>query len=261
QGAFFAFGAYASYVLLNKFNAYGLVEGAGLLSSIGIFILALIASVILGLIIGLVLEKIIIRRVYGDHLKQILITMGSNMVMLQILILIWGPNEDFVPIPGAFDGSFMLGDIVVSKFRVVAIIVGLIVLAAIQWVMTKTKLGIIVRAGVENPETVQTIGYNINRIFTGVFIVGAALAAIGGSMFTMYKMTVYPHCGDEYMIFALIVVIIGGLGSITGCFYGALMVGLAFNYVAFLAPQLALGTNIAIMLIVLLIKPKGLMGR
>jgi branched-chain amino acid transport system permease protein len=128
-------------------------------------------------------------------------------------------------------------------------------------VLKKTKLGIIVRAGVENREVVQAMGYDIHRIFTGVFAAGAALAAVGGAMWSMFKEQIHPAMGEENLIFALIVVIIGGLGSVTGSFLGAIMVGLAFNYVAFLMPKLALGVNIMIMAIILLIRPTGLFGR
>ena len=127
--------------------------------------------------------------------------------------------------------------------------------------LLKTKIGLIVRAGVENREAVQATGYNINRIFTGVFTVGAALAGIGGTMWCIFQQQVYPEIGLENIIFAMIVVIIGGLGSVTGSFLGAIIVGLSFNYVAFLLPKLALGVNILIMATVLLIRPRGLMGK
>ena len=158
-------------------------------------------------------------------------------------------------------GPWDFYDVIVNKFRAVAIIVGVGLYAAIQIVLNKTKLGIIVRAGVENREVVQVMGYNIHRIFTGVFAAGAAMAAVGGAMWAIFKEQIHPGMGEANLIFALIVVIIGGLGSVTGSFLGAIMVGLAFNYVAFLVPKLALGVNILIMAIILLIRPTGLMGR
>jgi branched-chain amino acid transport system permease protein len=142
-----------------------------------------------------------------------------------------------------------------------AIIIGLGVYIVIQLVLKKTKLGIIVRAGVENREVVQSMGYNIHRIFTGVFAAGAALAAVGGAMWSIFKEQIHPAMGEENLIFALIIVIIGGMGSVTGSFLGAIMVGLAFNYVAFLVPKLALGVNIIIMAVILLIRPTGLFGQ
>ncbi len=261
HGAFFAWGAYAGFSFLNILDKKGWLDLATLSQSVGSLALVLVLSLIVGGLLGIILEKIIIRKTYGNHLKQILITMGAALVMSEIIKIFWGPNDEALKVPAAFQDSWDIFNIVVTKFRVVAIVVGGIFFTAIQLVLRKTKLGIIVRAGVENKEIVQVMGYNIQRIFMGVFAAGAALAAMGGTMFSIFNGHVYPGMGDENLIFALIVVIIGGMGSITGSFLGAIMVGLAFNYVAFLVPKLALGVNILIMAIILLIRPTGLMGR
>jgi branched-chain amino acid transport system permease protein len=209
----------------------------------------------------MIMERVIIRKAYGSHLKQILITMGVSLIMVEIVKVIWGANDEVMPVPDTFVGSFDISDVIINKFRVMAICIGVLVLVVVQLILKKTKLGIIVRAGVENREVVQTMGYNIQRVFTGVFAAGSALAAMGGTMWSIFKEQIHPAMGDANLIFALIVVIIGGLGSVTGSFLGAVMVGLAFNYVAFLAPKLALGVNILIMAIILLIRPKGLLGQ
>ncbi len=261
HGAFFAWGAYAGFSLLGFLNRKGWVEMASLEKSIGSLLLVLLLSLAVGAILGLILEKMIIRKTYGNHLKQILITMGAALVMTEIIKIFWGPNDEAIAIPAAFQNSWDLFNVVVNKFRGVAILVGGSVFVGIQLVLRKTKLGIIVRAGVENKEIVQVMGYNIQRIFAGVFAAGAGLAAMGGVMISLFNGHIYPGMGDENLIFALIVVIIGGLGSVTGSFLGALMVGLAFNYVSFLVPKLALGVNIMIMAIILLIRPRGLLGR
>jgi branched-chain amino acid transport system permease protein len=261
HGAFFAWGAYSGFTLLNYLDRLGWIETATMGQSLGDLLLVLLLALLVGAVLGLILEKVIIRRTYGNHLKQILITMGGALVMAEIIRIFWGPNDEAVRVPAALQGSWDLYDVLVSKFRGVAILVGLIIFGIIQMVLRKTKLGIIVRAGVENKEIVQVMGYNIQRIFSGVFAAGAALAAMGGVMFAIFNGRIYPAMGDENLIFALIVVIIGGMGSVTGSFLGAIMVGLAFNYVAFLVPKLALGVNILIMAVILLIRPKGLMGR
>ena len=261
HGGFFVFGAYFGFSTLNWLNSFGWVETGTYLQSILSVLIALGVSVLVGLALGLLMERVIIRRVYGDHLKQILITMGAALVMAEIIKIIWGPNDEVILVPAGFMGSYDIMDVIINKFRVVAIVVGAVVFTAIQLVLMKTKLGIIVRAGVENREVVQSMGYNIRRVFTGVFCAGAALAAVGGCMWSIFKEQIHPAMGDENLIFALIVVIIGGMGSVAGSFVGAIMVGLAFNYVAFLVPKLALGVNILIMAIILLLKPKGLMGR
>jgi branched-chain amino acid transport system permease protein len=261
HGALFAWGAYVGYSILRALNVAGWVETGSFVQSMGSILLALAAAAIVGALLGLILERVIIRQVYGDHLKQILITMGASLVLVEIIKIYWGPNDEVTLVPLAFQGSFDVLDVIVNKFRVLAIIVGVAVFTAIQLVLTRTKLGIIVRAGVENREIVQAIGYNINRIFTGVFIAGAALAAVGGTMWSVFKEQIHPEMGGENFIYALMVVVIGGLGSVTGSFLGALILGLAFNYVAFLLPKLALGVNILIMATILLIRPAGLMGR
>ena len=261
HGGFFVFGAYFGFSTLNWLNGLGWVETGTMAQSVLSVLVALGVSVLGGLVLGLLMERVIIRGVYGDHLKQILITMGAALVMAELVKILWGPNDEVVLVPAGFMGSYDIMDVVINKFRVAAIVVGVAVFAAVELVLRRTKLGIIVRAGVENREVVQSLGYNINRIFTGVFCAGAALAAVGGCMWSIFKEQIHPGMGDENLIFALIVVIIGGMGSVAGSFIGAVMVGLAFNYVAFLVPKLALGVNILIMAIILLLKPTGLMGR
>ena len=261
HGAFFAWGAYLGFSVLNGLNTLGWVETGTMGQSIASVLIAMAAALLIGLVLGWLLERLIIRQVYGNHLKQILITMGASMVMAEIIKVLWGPNQELMLVPQGFMGSWDISDVVINKFRVAAIVAGLAVYLGIMAVMLKTKLGIIIRAGVENREVVQTLGYNINRIFTGVFMAGAALAAMGGAMWGIFREQITPAMGDENLIFALIVVIIGGMGSVTGSFLGACMVGLAFNYVSFLMPKLALGVNILIMAVILLLRPWGLLGR
>jgi len=261
HGAFFAWGAYVGFTILEALNSLGWVETGTFGQSLLSVLLALLAALAVGGVLGVVIERVIIRRVYDNHLKQILITMGVSLVMAEIIKVVWGPNDEVTLVPAAFMGSLDLFDVVINKFRLLAIAVGGLVLAGTFLVLKRTKLGIIVRAGVENKEVVQALGYNVKRIFTGVFCAGAALAAVGGTMWAIFKEQIHPAMGDENLIFALIVVIIGGLGSVMGSFLGAIMVGLAFNYVAFLVPKLALGVNILIMAIILLLRPKGLLGQ
>jgi branched-chain amino acid transport system permease protein len=261
HGAFFSWGAYAGFSTLVLLNAVGWVETGTVSQSIYSLLIVLAIALAVGAIFGLILEQLLIRGVYGDHLKQILITMGASLIMAEIIRVVWGPNDEVTLVPAALTGSWDLYDVVINKFRAMSIIVGVAVFVAMQLVLKKTKLGIIVRGGVENREMVQAMGYDIQRIFTGVFCAGTALAAMGGAMWSLFKEQIYPDMGSENLIFALIIVIVGGMGSVTGSFLGAIMVGLAFNYVAFLVPKLALGVNILLMVVILLIKPTGLLGQ
>ncbi len=135
---------------------------------------------------------------------------------------------------------------------------GLTVFAAMHWVLSRTKVGLLIRAGVQDREMVESLGYRIGRLFVGVFIAGSALAGLGGVMWGLYQQIVTPEMGSQVNVLLFIVIIIGGMGSVGGCFIGALLVGLVSNYTGFLAPKVALFSNILLMVIVLLWRPRGL---
>ena len=195
---------------------------------------------------------------YGQHLKQILITMGGLIVAEQSIHVIWGPDIIALSKPATLRGSFVFGDIAIEKYRVLAVIVGLAVFAAMFLVLNRTRVGLLIRAGVEDSEMVESLGYRIRRVFVGVFAAGSALAGLGGVMWALYQETVNSAMGMQVMILIFIVIIIGGLGSVGGCFIGALLVGLVANYVGFLSPKIALGSNILLMVLILLWRPQGL---
>ena len=129
---------------------------------------------------------------------------------------------------------------------------------ALYLVLKRTRIGLLIRAGVENREMVEALGFKIDRLFVGVFMVGSALAALGGAMWAGYETLITPALGGEMMIVVFIVVIIGGLGSVEGTLLGAIMVGLMANYIGFLAPKLALASNMVLMMAILLWRPSGL---
>jgi branched-chain amino acid transport system permease protein len=155
-------------------------------------------------------------------------------------------------------GSFLLGDAAIEKYRVMASVIGLAVFVLLVWVLSRTKLGLLIRAGVQDREMVESLGYRIQRLFVGVFAAGSALAGLGGVMWGLYQQTVTPQIGAQVNTLIFIVIIIGGLGSTLGCFVGALMVGLLANYSGFLAPKVALFSNIGLMVAILLWRPQGL---
>ena len=136
--------------------------------------------------------------------------------------------------------------------------VGLVVFVGMVLVLNRTKIGLLIRAGVENGEMVEALGYRIRRLFVGVFVAGSALAGLGGVLWAFYKETLTAGMGLEVQVLIFIVVIIGGLGSVGGCFIGALLVALLANYTGFLAPKLALGSNILLMVLILLWRSRGL---
>jgi len=256
HGALFAWGAYVGFSVFGRLREW--VEAESVLQNFGVFLVAILAAMVAVALLGIILERVIVRRVYGNHLFQILITFGATIVLVELIRVFWGPNDEVMTVPQTFRGNWDIFDIIVAKYRVICIFIGIAVYTVIQLILKKTKIGTIVRAGVENLEMVQAMGHNIFLLFTGVFAVGAALAALGGLSMSIFSLQVYPDMGSTFLLFAFIVVIIGGLGSITGSLVGALIVGLSYNYVAYLVPWAAAGVNIIIMIIILLIRPTGL---
>lgn len=259
HGALFAWGGYIGFTAFSSINKWtGWGASNSIILNMAIFLLALIAAALFVSLMGIVVERLVIRPVYGSHLFQIFITVGAMIVLEELIRIVWGPDDEVMPVPISFIGSWDLFDVVVAKYPLIAIALGLILYLGIYAILKKTKLGLIVRAGVENQEMVQVMGHNIYRYFTGVFAAGSALAAVGGGMWATFVKSINPAMGGEVIVFALIVAIIGGLGSITGSVVGALMVGLSYNYVAYLVPKAALGITMLLLVIILLIRPTGL---
>jgi branched-chain amino acid transport system permease protein len=216
----------------------------------------LVAMLVAG-VIGLAFERFIVRPVYGNHLKQILITMGGMIIGEELIKVIWGPLQIPLPLPEGMRGTVLLGDAAVEKYRLIAVVVGLLVFALLIWTLTRTKIGLLIRAGVQDREMVEALGYRIKRLFIGVFMLGSALAGLGGVMWGLYQQNVVPQMGSQVNVLIFIVLIIGGLGSTGGALIGALLVGLMANYTGFLFPKLALFSNIALMMAILLWRPQG----
>jgi branched-chain amino acid transport system permease protein len=199
-----------------------------------------------------------VRPVYGQHLKQILITMGGMIIGEELIKVIWGPQQIPLPLPQALRGSVLLGDASIEKYRLIAVVIGAAVLVTLLWTLNRTKIGLLIRAGVQDREMVESLGYRIRQLFVGVFVAGSALAGLGGVLWGLYQQMVVPQMGAQVNVLLFIVIIIGGLGSTLGCFVGALLVGLMANYTGFLAPKVALFSNIGLMVAVLLWRPQGL---
>jgi len=219
---------------------------------------AVLAAMAVSGTLGWAFERVIVRPVYGQHLRQILVTTGGLIVAEQLLKVIWGPDQITLARPTALRGAFVLGDVAIEKYRVLAVLVGLAVFAVLAVTLNRTRIGLLIRAGVENGEMVEALGYRIRRLFVGVFVAGSALAGLGGAMWGLYQETVTAAIGAQVVVLVFIVIIIGGLGSVGGCFVGALLVGLTANYVGFVAPKVALGSNILLMALILLWRPQGL---
>ena len=256
HGVFIALGAFVATTVLASMGSYTAAD------SLWLNLLALLPAMLVAMAVaaalGLVFERFIIRPVYGMHLKQILITMGGMIIGEEMIKVIWGPEQIPLPLPEAMRGAVLLGDAAVEKYRLVAVLVGAAVFAAMVWTLNRTKVGLLIRAGVQDREMVESLGYRVRRLFVGVFVAGSALAGLGGVLWGLYQQTVVPQIGHQVNVLLFIVIIIGGLGSTLGCFVGALLVGLLANYTGFLAPKVALFSNIALMVAILLWRPRGL---
>jgi branched-chain amino acid transport system permease protein len=184
--------------------------------------------------------------------------MGGMIVGEEIIKVVWGPAQIPLPLPEVLRGAYLIGDAAIVKYRVLAMGIGLIVFAALVFTLNRTKIGLLIRAGVQGREMVESLGYRIRTLFVGVFVAGSALAGLGGVMWGFFQQNVIPQLGGQVNVLIFIVIIIGGLGSTLGCFVGALMVGLLANYTGYLAPKVALFSNIALMVAILLWRPQGL---
>lgn len=256
HGAFIALGAYLALTVLGPLSGWMSADDPLLnLSALGV---AVVAAMIGTALLGWAFERLVVLPVYGNHLKQILITTGGLIVAEEAVKLVWGGDQKAMALPPGLRGAFVIGDVAIEKYRLIAAAVGLVVFVAMMLVLNRTKLGLLIRAGVENREMVEALGYPVKRLFVLVFAAGSALAGLGGTLWAFYRETLTAHIGGEVIVLVFIVVIIGGLGSVGGCFIGALLVAMTANYTGFLAPKLALMSNILLMAAILMWRPEGL---
>ncbi len=260
HGVFIALGAFVATSVLGLMADW--TASASLWRNLAAIFPAMLVAMAVAGAVGWAFERVLIRPVYGQHLKQILITMGGMIIGEELIKVVWGPAQIPLPLPAALRGSliFAVGadTAAVEKFRLVAVVIGAAVLLAMLFTLNRTKIGLLIRAGVQDREMVESLGYRIRRLFVGVFVAGSALAGLGGTLWGLYQQSVIPQMGAQVNILIFIVIIIGGLGSTLGCFVGALLVGLLANYTGFLAPKVAMFSNIGLMVAVLLWRPQGL---
>jgi branched-chain amino acid transport system permease protein len=259
HGAFVSVGAFAATLVTLPMR--GWLEADSLAANLATIALAMLVAMAVTAVLGWFFERVIIMPVYGQHLKQILVTMGGMIVSEQLIDVIWGAEQVPMPLPTTLRGVLVFGDITIEKYRLVAVVVGIAVFVAIMLVLNRTKLGLLIRAGVENGEMVQALGYRVRTLFVTVFAAGSALAGLGGVMWGFYKETLTASMGADTIIVMFVAVIVGGLGSVGGCFIGAFLMGLAANYAGFLFPKIALVSNLIVMVAILLWRPAGLYSK
>ena len=246
HGAFYMLGGYIGSLIAT-------MTGNLLLAS-------LVAMVAVG-VTALVVELGLLRFVRGQEMPEVLLTIGVMFVIADLCLAVFGGDPKTLPIAASpIPGAMVIGDLIYPWYRIfvigVAVVIGL-VLAVIQ---TRTRVGAVVRAGVDDREIVSAMGVNIGWVFTGMFVVGGALAALAGTIGSGV-ISVRPGIQNEVLLYALVVIIIGGLGSIKGAAVGAVLIGLIDAFAKAWIPEFAYFTIFAPMALVLVLRPSGLFGR
>jgi branched-chain amino acid transport system permease protein len=223
-----------------------------------------LASSLLGLVCGGVfaalVELILIRPLYKRHIEQVLVTVGLQLAFVALITGIWGPDAKTFVVPPWLHETTTIGGAHIPNDRWVEIATAAVVLALLQLFLRKTRYGLIIRAGVENRAMVQALGIDVRKAFTLVFAIGGIAAAVAGVLSGVYFNVVGPDQGTSLLIFAFIVVVIGGLGSITGSAIAAVVVALVQQYTNYYSS--GMGDIIVVLMlgIVLLIRPRGIAG-
>ena len=245
HGSFYLLGAYVGLSVMRWTHAFPLAILAG-----GISVAA----------IGILMQRWFLARFHQQTLAQVLLTMGFAFIFSDQALLLWGGDPQSVPVPRALAGTLVAGPIYFPIYRLFVIAVGAFVYAVLWLLLEKTRIGARVRAAVDDAEMARGLGIDVWRVFTGVFALGAFLAAAAGVIGGAF-LSVYPGADFDVLPLAFVVVIVGGLGSLRGALVGSLLVGLLDNFGKALFPELSYFTLFAPMALILAIRPTGLFGR
>lgn len=226
----------------------------------GSFVLGLLGAMVVAFALGVFFEKFFVSRVYGNVPAQILITLGLQVIFTELVRVIWGATPLSIGRPDFLAGAWDVSGVVIVHYRIFLIAIGLVIAVGIHLLLNKTKIGMIVRAGVQRPDMVRALGININTYFTLVFAGGAALAGLAGALYAPLVGSMTSTAGMHNQVLAFIVVVVGGMGSFIGSAGGSVLLGLMGSGVAWFAPGLATVANVGLMAIVLAFKPSGLFG-
>ncbi len=239
---------------------FGGYVGLTVAKATGNFAFALLAGGAAAAVLGFISDRFLIRRAGEDHLSQVLITVGLTYIIGDVSLKIWGGDALKLPVPVWLRGVVELpGEIVYPTYRLFLIVVGIAVAAGLWLIYRRTQIGAAIRAGVDDREMVSATGIHVDRLFIMVSALASFLAGFSGVLGGAF-LTVYPGAEWEILVFALVVVIVGGLGSLEGAMIGALIVGLLDAYGRWLAPELSYFVLFGPMAVLLLFRPRGLFG-
>jgi len=246
--------AHGSYFMLGGY------VGLSVVWRTGSFTAALVAGAVAVALIGIGMERLFLRRLSGQTLAQVLMTIGFALMFQDLALLIWGGDPYTIPLPAALQGIVTTGALRFPTYRIFIIVVATLVGAGLWVVLDRTRVGAMIRAAVDDREMAQGVGIHVPAVSLGVFALGAALAALGGVIGGGF-LGVYPGSDSEVLPYAFVVVIVGGLGSLPGAMVGSLLVGLLDNFGKALFPELSYFTLFAPMALILALRPTGLFGR
>jgi branched-chain amino acid transport system permease protein len=245
HGAFFMLGAYFGYTLLRLNLHFWLAAIAG---GLGVGLL------------GILMERFILRRLAGNEQGQVLVTLGVSFIIADICLLVWTGDPMPLAAPQALRPPLRVWGFAFPTYRLVVLAIALVAALALYLLMERTRLGAMIRAGVDDMEMARGVGIPVSRLFTTVFLLGATLAGIGGVLGGPI-LNAYPGLDNDMLPLALIVVILGGAGSLLGAFVGSFIVGFIYNFGIALVPDLAYFVLFLPMVLVLVFLPQGLFGR
>lgn len=245
HGALFVFGAYV---------------GLQVLDSVGPFWVAIIAAAVSLGVIGFFLYFLFLRHLYNKVPEQAVLTIGLGYMAANVILWIWGPRAQIAQAPEVLQGALKIAGLGFPIYRVFIVGVGLLVLGLLWWIQDRTRWGAIIRAGMDNKEMTVSLGVNYGFVSTAVFLLGIALAGVAGILGAPI-VGVYPSMGDNLLLLTLIVVVVGGTGYIQGTMLGAFVIGMLDTFGKAYVPKTALFFAYIVFLIVLLVRPSGLIGR
>ena len=246
--------AHGSYFMLGGY------VGLSVIWRTGSYVLALVAGALALALVGIAMERLFLRRLSGQTLGQVLMTVGFALMFQDLALLIWGGDPYTIPVPATLQGIVTAGALRFPTYRIFIIVVASLVGAVLWIVLDRTRMGAMIRAAVDDREMAQGVGIHVPVVSLGVFALGAALAALGGVIGGGF-LGVYPGADFEVLPYAFVVVIVGGLGSLPGAMVGSLLVGLLDNFGKALFPELSYFTLFAPMALILALRPTGLFGR
>jgi branched-chain amino acid transport system permease protein len=245
HGAFFMLGAYFGYTLLQLHLHFWL---AAIVGGLGVGLL------------GILVERFVLRRLAGNEQGQVLVTLGIAFIIADICLLVWTGDPMPLAAPQALRPPLRVAGFAFPTYRLVVLAIALVAAVALYLLMERTRLGAMIRAGVDDMEMARGVGIPVSRLFTTVFLLGATLAGVGGALGGPI-LNAYPGLDTDMLPLALIVVILGGAGSLLGAFVGSFIVGFIYNFGIALVPDLAYFVLFLPMVLVLVFLPQGLFGR